>query len=175
MVDMMNTMISDLVPGDTAWHPEFGPGIIYNSIVRGKMCVLYRDALGGISVSANLNGWANVEVVKPGHVQVRVDDLADALIERWGSDDEDSYFAPSCRLAVRAVKAIQTLPVQPDEPTEFGARITLTLKDGARERWLRTGIHNPWQCYLGDGEMIYDHWDELTERGTVSLGWGDES
>lgn len=62
-----------------------------------------------------------------------------------------------------------------EDDAEFGARITLTLKDGASERWLRTGIHNPWQCYLGDGEMIYSHWDELIERGTVSLGWGDES
>ena len=89
----------------------------------------------------------------------------------------DGYSFPEGGAWPRLVAVPQhTCPTaQPDEPTEFGARITLTLKDGARERWLRTGIHKPWQCYLGNGEMIYDHWDELTERGTVNLGWDDES
>lgn len=101
MVDMMNAMISDLIPRDNAWHHEFGPGIIYNSIFKGKMCVLYRDALGGISVSANLAGWRCTETVKPGHVQVRVDDLD---LGSWLTDEQPSYTDGEL-VAIRAAKA----------------------------------------------------------------------
>ena len=79
MVDMMST--TDLNPGDTAWHREFGPGIIYISTLDDKMCVMHRNAWGRISASPNLTGWERIEIVKPGHVQVRVDDLDLEMIE----------------------------------------------------------------------------------------------
>ena len=58
---------------------------------------------------------------------------------------------------------------QPDEPTEFGARVTVT---GDRLLRVAEGESDwPWQ----DSDGSSHTWDELTERGTVTLGWGDES
>ena len=64
-------------------------------------------------------------------------------------------------------------PAQPDEPTEFGARVTVTLPDGTREKWCRLGKHHsaPW---LGETyDVPGEEWSLLIKRGTVTLGWDD--
>ena len=56
-------------------------------------------------------------------------------------------------------------PAQPEEPTEFGAKVTF---DG--ERWLRlNGYTYPWRNQNG----VETTWDNLVKRGTVSLGWDE--
>lgn len=117
MVDTMNTTNHDLDPWDIVWHREFGPGIIYISTLDDKMCVMHRNVWGRISASPNLTGWERIEIVKPGHVQVRVDDLDDCPSE-WLREDEDTWnFAP--RVAIRVANALaaqraQNKPAQPD-------------------------------------------------------------
>ena len=161
---------------------------------------------------------ARIETVRPGHVQVRVDDLGKDLSD-WLNEDEDSWEL-SGRVAIRAAKALAAqrtentppadaeeadfaigwlncpwcsesftiaprlardagghvrnvglsivhtcLPAQPDEPTEFGAKVTV---NGGR--WLRVEEGKsdwPWQNGYGDNLT----WNELTQRGTVTIGW----
>lgn len=74
----------------------------------------------------------------------------------------DCYVTSECR-------GHRCKPPQPDEPTEFGARVTI---DG--ERWLRVEEGEgdwPWQDIGG----VNRAWNELTKRGTITLGWSDES
>ena len=64
-------------------------------------------------------------------------------------------------------------PVQPDEPTEFGARVTVTLPDGTREKWCRLGKHHP-APWLGETyEVPGEEWRLLCGRGTVTIGWDE--
>lgn len=84
----------------------------------------------------------------------------------------DCYVVSECR-------GHRCKPPQPDEPTEFGARVTVTRESGTREKWLRAevGTNEAWRAENGDeiGLFSATTWDVVTERGTVSLGWGDES
>lgn len=60
-------------------------------------------------------------------------------------------------------------PAQPDEPTEFGARVSVC------DMRLVSLMQNPTGGRLfADVKSghIYD-WDDLTERGTVTLGWDE--
>ena len=64
-------------------------------------------------------------------------------------------------------------PAQPDEPTEFGARVTVTRPDGTREKWCRLGKHHP-APWLGETyEVPGEAWSLLCRRGTVTLGWDE--
>lgn len=67
-------------------------------------------------------------------------------------------------------------PPQPDEPTEFGAKVSVTLGGGETERFISCGdgwiLTNPSTAKFQSQPW---HWDYLIDRGTVSLGWGDES
>ena len=55
----------------------------------------------------------------------------------------------------------------------------MTRPDGTREKWLRSeaGTDEAWRAENGDeiGWFSATTWDNVTERGTVSLSWGDES
>ena len=79
MVDTMNTTNHDLNPGDTAWHREFGPGIIYISTLDDKMCVMHRNAWGRISASPNLTGWKRIEGTPPADAYDTAADYLDAV------------------------------------------------------------------------------------------------
>ncbi|WP_214292575.1 hypothetical protein, partial [Escherichia coli] len=96
---------------------------------------------------------------------MRVDDLD---LSHWLNKQEgDNIWGEASRVAIRAAKAVaaqpsESKPAQPDEPTEFGARVTVTLPDGTREKWLR------WAGGLWadeDGELTT--WGDLIESGTV--------
>lgn len=60
-------------------------------------------------------------------------------------------------------------PEQPDEPTEFGARATITLPDGTREKWCR---QFDGYCWANENGRLRS-WDGLTQRGTVTIGWDE--
>lgn len=101
---------TDLKPGDIVQHPEHGFGFI----------VLLKKDLGDVPASEavvrstnprrnyghdwDLTGWERVETVRPGHVQVRVDDLDPGLREgvdeayrrlcrAWGGDYSEAQAA----------------------------------------------------------------------------------
>lgn len=126
---------TDLKPGDLVQHPEHGFGFI----------VLLKKDLGDEPASEavvrstnprrnyghdwDLTGWERVETVRPGHVQVRVDDLDLEMIE--GGDDSEANF-DDCRAAIRAANAIaakhaESTPPAGKKPTS--ATVTLFCPD----------------------------------------------
>lgn len=213
---------TDLKPGDLVQHAEFGPGL-----VGGGEQILYLARDGFVYATFDPTGWERAETVRPGHVQVRVDDLD---LSHWlNKPDDDNIWGESARVAIRAANAIAaqraestppavekptsatvTLycpdcgeairdtamvvvnrgggrylgfctadaahtcpPAQPDEPTEFGARVTVTLPDGTREKWCRLGKHHP-APWLGETyEVPGEAWSLLCGRGTVTIGWDE--
>ena len=238
---------NDLKPGDFARHPKH-PELIgtVSCDYSGVLWVNYVGSNGFRLADRDLTDWERVETVKPGHVQVRVDDLwaIRHRLDRWANVDEvdidphgnnlPEHNAEST-LLIRVTKAIAaqlaestpptdgpehdekptsttvTLPcpdcgeavtrtaevwtgiprnrilawattewhtcppAQPDEPTEFGARVTVTMADGSAEKWCRLGQHSP-TPWLGEGYSVPgEGWDLLCRRGTVTIGWGDES
>ena len=214
---------TDLKPGDLVQHPEKGRGLVHRRFARNDVGVVYadKDRDGITSYTYDLTGWERVETVRPGHVQVRVDDL-DQYPSYWLNEDEYTH-GFSGRVAIRAAKALAAQrtentppadeqeadfaigwlncpwcsesftiaprlardagghvrnvglsivhtcpPVQPDEPTEFGARVTVTLPDGTREKWLRQ-VDGWWVNEQGGSAM----WKHLIKRGTATLGWDE--
>ena len=243
---------TDLKPGDIVQHPEKGNGIVNRRFARDDVGVMYADLYrdGISSFAIELTGWERVEIVRPGHVQVRVDDLDPQTLSEWSqyagcnlvetallrvgcasiarqagqgdptaqraestppADEQErdekpmsatvELFCPDCGEAtpvtvvmlgrqsngerwfdLREKSVHHCPPAQPDEPTEFGARITVTRPDDARitaihpdgstEKWLRAdrAARNPW---VGEASSSECSWDELTQRGTVTIGWDE--
>jgi len=220
---------TDLKPGDFVRHPEKGRGIIDRTLAQ-QLGVYYMRDGGSFAWTSDFTGWERVETVRPGHVQVRVDDLD---LRSWAVLGEDHYSSAAFRAGVRVAKAVTaqraesappaeeqerdekptsttvTLycpdcgepitntamvevnregeryldfcnvnvhtcpPEQPDEPTEFGARVTVTLPDGTREKWCRLGKHHP-APWLGETyDVPGEEWRLLCGRGTVTLGWDE--
>lgn len=200
----------------------------YQQIVSKSAGVIVRDAVVMMTPTA-YEAYRGRETVRPGHVQVRVDDLGEdgEDLSDWLNADEDSWEL-SGRLAIRVAKAIAAQrgestptadeqeadfaigwlncpwcsesftiaprlardagghvrnvglsivhtcpPVQPDEPTEFGARITVTRPDGTREKWCRLGQNHP-APWLGEAYGVPgEDWRLLCGRGTVTIGWDE--
>lgn len=238
---------TDLKPGDIVQHPEWGPGL-----VGGGKQILYLARDGFVYAAFDPDGWERVETVRPGHVQVRVDDLD---LSHWLNKQEgDNIWGEASRVAIRAAKAVAAQPsestppadeqdvrwslpadmgdklaatiktkidetftdrddanasgeatyecpwcstivtfslslnrnprggvmawvaadgahtcppVQPDEPTLFGARIVVTDDlSGKAERWCRQ--HDEYWASENGALMT---WAYLTQRGAVTLGW----
>lgn len=143
------TATTDLKPGDVVQHPEKGHGIVRRRFARNDVGVVYadKDREGIDSYTTDLTGWENVEIVKPGHVQVRVDDL------------DLNTAAGRMSAATRLYMAFT--PPQPDEPTGIGA----VVKVGGK-RFVRTDEDgHPWI----DNVAYWHTWDEITDRGPVTV------
>ena len=80
-----------------------------------------------------------------------------------GIEDEGGYYLTFANSETHTCP-----PAQPDEPTEFGARVTVTLPDGTREKWLRQ-VDGWWVNEQGGSAM----WKHLIKRGTVTIGWDE--
>ena len=76
---------ADFKPGDIVQHPEKGNGIVNRRFARDDVGVMYADLYrdGISSFAIELTGWERVEIVRPGHVQVRVDDLDPQTLSEW--------------------------------------------------------------------------------------------
>ena len=219
---------TDFKPGDIVRHPTWGNGVAAYTTF-GLRVIGTSD---GYECIFGFTGWERAETVRPGHVQVRIDDLelGPSVYETEGEfvssvmRDFPEYSEGDLRLIYRALvaqraestppadekpmSATVTLPCpkcgeeivnqvvvrldsdtlnggyylafdgeypvtnhrcQPDEPQGFGARVTVTLPDGVREKWLRQPSR--WWVSEWGGESM---WRYLIERGTVTLGWESE-
>ena len=108
-------MTTDLKPGDLVQHPEHGYGVVLKN-VPGVPTIYFADKHGYENTTRRFTGWERVETVRPGHVQVRVDDLDDCPSE-WLREDEDTWnFAP--RVAIRVAKAIDAQRAQNTPPAD---------------------------------------------------------
>lgn len=194
---------NDLKPGDFARHPKH-PELIgtVSCDYSGVLWVNYVGSNGFRLADRDLTDWERVEVVQPGHVQIKVDDLELPADEperaRISVDDLKptsttvTLPCPDCGEAITRTAEVWTgiprnrilawattewhtcPPEQPDEPTEFGARVTVTMADGSAEKWCRLGQHSP-TPWLGEGYSVPgEGWDLLCRRGTVTIGWSVE-
>ena len=225
---------TDLKPGDIVEHPEkILLGIVGRLFGSSDVGVMYVDPeRGGLDFRADdLDGWERVETIRPGHVQVRVDDLDPQTLSEWSqwaacdveaealvrlgralvasqveqgaestppADEKPTsatvtLFCPECGEAenvtvvmlgrqsngerwfdLREFHAHTCPPEQPDEPTEFGARIKVTYPNGVTRRLVRivddeTVTGYAWMADDGTGR----EWADLVQRGTVTLGWDE--
>ena len=187
----------------------------------------------GVVIASHADFEQRPELVKPGHMQVRVDDIDPQIFSNWSqgtafnAEDEAliriglAFVArqveqgdPPSQVDEKPTSTTVTLPCpdcgeaitrevrpvrvensrtpkwsleflrspgvvgershacQPDEPTEFGARVTVTLPDGTREKRLRVANGDDWPWRNSDGDRHF--WAYLIERGTVTLGWEQE-
>ena len=212
-----------LKPGDIVQHPEHGYGVVLKNF-PGVPTIYFAGKHGYENTTRGFTGWERVETVRPGHVQVRVDDLD---LSRWEGVFEGGGWNHATRVAIRAANAMTAQPAestppadeqvadeqpanatvtlpcpdcgepitntamvevnregeryldfcnvnvhtcppaQPDEPTDFGARITVT--DGLSvvdEQWCRQ--HDGYWASENGALMT---WAYLTQRGAVTLGW----
>ena len=123
---------TDLKPGDIVQHPEWGPGL-----VGGGKQILYLARDGFVYAAFDPDGWERVETVRPGHVQVRVDDLD---LSHWLNKQEgDNIWGEASRVAIRAAKAVAAQPSEStppaDEqdvrwslPADMGDKLAATIK-----------------------------------------------
>lgn len=147
---------NDLKPGDIVQHHRWGNGVV-TATSYGKVVYYAQLDLGTACSSSDLTGWERVEIVKPGHVQVRVDDLdLEKLRERLTSCD-----CLFCLIDHRVCAAANPEPPQPDEPTGLGAVVEVGGK-----RFVRTDEDgHPWI----DNVAYWHTWDEITARGPVTV------
>ena len=106
---------TDLKPGDLVQHPVFGHGL-----VGGGKQILYLARDGFVYATFDPTGWERAETVRPGHVQVRVDDLH---LDDWGGEDSTEW-TTNTRVAVRAANALAAQRAESappaDEPETVG-------------------------------------------------------
>ena len=128
---IMNTHSpAHLKPGDFVQHPEMGHGLVRRRFARNDVGIMYtdQDRDGIDTFTVDLTGWERVETVRPGHVQVRVNDLD---LSRWEGVAEKEWYNAT-RVAIRAANAIaaqraESTPDADEKPTS--ATVTLYCPD----------------------------------------------
>ena len=123
---------TDLKPGDIVQHPEWGPGL-----VGGGKQILYLARDGFVYAAFDPDGWERVETVRPGHVQVRIDDLelGPSVYETEGEfvssvmRDFPEYSEGDLRLIYRALVAQRAESTPPADEKPTNATVTLPCPD----------------------------------------------
>ena len=178
---------TDLKTGDIVQHPEKGRGYVLRHGEGGSVRVIYASQARtlGFDLDLDTDGWERVEIVKPGHVQVRVDDLDPQTLSEWsqwaGCDlVETALLRVGCAFIASQVEHGDPSPHWRAESTPTADEEI--VGDGC-ECWV-TPEHT-WTTYgsaVEPGSQVeYNprcpkHGDtEPTNLGAVSLGWGDES
>ena len=204
---------ADLKPGDLVRHPEWGPGLVGGGkqilyLARDGFVYAAFDPDGWERVE---NCTTDERRILDGlcgryHVFLAEKLDADEQGDARGGDRETErasgwFTCPWCQESVAAIHlasrdangcvvplSLSTShrcpPVQPDEPTEFGAKATVAQADGHIERWLN--MHAPPQGRRGwltwdardtagstPGQSKWADWSEIIQRGTVTLGWDE--
>ena len=110
---------TDLKPGDLVQHPEKGRGIV---VALGEdadgsplTAIGYLDTSGRYRDTYGLTGWERVETIRPGHVQVRVNDLD---LGRWEGVFEGGGWNHATRVAIRAANALAAQRAESTPPAD---------------------------------------------------------
>ena len=171
MVDMMNT---DFKPGDIVQHPEHGYGVVLKNF-PGVPTIYFAGKHGYENTTRGFTGWERAESKPPADEQrtsttvtLPCPNCGEAITRTaqvWTGSQRD-------RTLTWVTLGWHTCPhVKPDEPTEFGARVTVTLPEGTPEKWLRVVSGDDWPWRNSDGGRHF--WAYLIERGAVTLGWDE--
>lgn len=106
---------TDLKPGDIVQHPT---RLLNGLVVHGdgeSIRILHLTSLGVVTTTSDLDGWERVETVRPGHVQVRVNDLD---LSRWEGVFEGGGWNHATRVAIRAANAITAQRAESTPPAD---------------------------------------------------------
>ena len=163
---------TDLKPGDLVRHPEHGYGVVLKNF-PGVPTIYFAGEHGYENTTRRFTGWERAESTPPADEQptnatvtLPCPDCGEpitntAMVE---VNREGERYLDFCNVNVHTCP-----PAQPDEPTEFGARVTVTPDlSVADERWCR---QHDGDWANADGELVT--WAYLTQRGTVTLGWDE--
>ena len=111
---------TDLKPGDFVKHDEKGVGVVAMSLSQ-ELCVYYVQREGYMCITGDFTGWGRVETVRPGHVQIRVDDLD---LSGWEGGHEWKYSEyDNTRVAIRVAKAIAAQRTESTPPADEQERV----------------------------------------------------
>ena len=107
---------TDLKPGDLARHPKH-PELIgtVSYDYPGVLWVNYVGSNGYRLADHDLTDWERVEVVQPGHVQIKVDDLE---LHGWANTSPSDRWNDEEILSHRAAKAIAAQRAESTPPTD---------------------------------------------------------
>ena len=161
---------TDLKPGDLVRHPEHGYGVVLKNF-PGVPTIYFAGEHGYENTTRRFTGWERAESAPPADekptnatVTLPCPDCGEpitntAMVE---VNREGERYLDFCNVNVHTCP-----PAQPDEPTEFGARIVVTDDlSGKAERWCRQ--HDEYWASENGALMT---WAYLTQRGAVTLGW----
>ena len=117
---------TDLKPGDIVEHPEHGYGVVLKNF-PGVPTIYFAGKHGYENTTRGFTGWERVETVRPGHVQVRVDDLelGPSVYETEGEfvssvmRDFPEYSEGDLRLIYRALVAQRAESTPPADEQEI--------------------------------------------------------
>lgn len=125
---------TDLKTGDIVQHPEKGRGYVLRHGEGGSVRVIYASQARtlGFDLDLDTDGWERVEIVKPGHIQVRVDDLDPQTLSEWSQytvhSDCDSVLVRTGRAFIgQQVKYNPHCPKHGEKATS--ATVTLPCPD----------------------------------------------
>lgn len=133
--------MTEFEPGQVVYHNEFGYGVTYR-VEAGFIRIAYSTS-SGAKTTGIIDTWTVVEPMKPGHVQVKIDDL------------DLSLFGDRVTAAERLAEAGNAFLGQ--EPTNIGSVVEITDSEdkkttylkhsqSASRAWLNsdTGVHYTW-------------------------------
>ena len=162
---------TDLKPGDIVQHPEHGYGVVLKNFPG--VPTIYFAGEHGYDTTRRFTGWERAESMPPADekptsatVTLYCSDCGGAIadIAMIEVNREGDRYLDFC-----SEEAHTCPPAQPDEPTEPGIHVSVC------DMRLVSLMQNPTGGRLfADVKSghIYD-WDDLTERGTVTIGWDE--
>ncbi|WP_286697481.1 hypothetical protein [Dermacoccus sp. UBA1591] len=127
---------TDLKPGDIVQHPEHGYGVVLKNF-PGVPTIYFAGKHGYENTTRGFTGWERVKTVRPGHVQVRIDDLelGPSVYETEGEfvssvmRDFPEYSEGDLRLIYRALVAQRAESTPPADEKPMSATVTLYCPD----------------------------------------------
>ena len=168
---------TDLKPGDIVQHPMWGNGVVLKNF-PGVPTIYFAGEHGYENTTRRFTGWERAESAPPADekptnatVTLPCPDCGEpitntAMVE---VNREGERYLDFCNVNVHTCP-----PAQPDEPTEFGARIVVTLPDGTSVRLIRVvddSTKSGYAWMAESGRVL--SWDDLGTYATVSLGWDE--
>ena len=168
---------TDLKPGDLVRHPEHGYGVVLKNF-PGVPTIYFAGEHGYENTTRRFTGWERAESTPPADekptsatVTLFCPDCGEAITRTaqvWTGSQRD-------RTLTWATLGWHTCPpAQPDEPTEFGAKVVVSYPNGTSVRLIRVvddSTKSGYAWMAESGRVL--SWDDLGTYATVSLGWDE--
>lgn len=170
---------TDLKPGDIVQHPERRlNGLVVNGDGE-SIRILYLTSLGIVTTTSDLTGWERLESTPPADEQptsatvtLPCPDCGEAITREVRPVRMAFSRTPKWSLEFMRSPGVvgeRSHACQPDEPTEPGIRVAVC--DMRLVSLMQSPTGGRLFADVKSGH-VYD-WDDLTQRGTVTIGWDE--